>query len=162
MEKARNLFSWICGRKPRGSRNPGPISSSDFAMRGFDSMRFAAVGGPGVRPNSRPAKKKRHRPEERRIDKEHDAVLVMSDGGCMSGSESDSDWSVGWSEPHAPEFQSETETEDSFAVLVPCYRHGQTEQVDSSKNHVLGATDSRNDDGLDRDMDIEQWLAEHC
>ncbi|KAJ0494707.1 hypothetical protein HanIR_Chr12g0600501 [Helianthus annuus] len=42
-----------------------------------------------------------------------------------------SDWSVGWMEPHAPEFfNSDDEDADagavadnSFAVLVPCYRN---------------------------------------
>ena len=41
--------------------------------------------------------------EERRIDREYDVVIVLSDagGGCLSGSESDdSDWSIGWLEPH--------------------------------------------------------------
>ncbi|KAL6548082.1 hypothetical protein OROHE_009144 [Orobanche hederae] len=59
-----------------------------------------------------------------RIDREHDVVLVPSDGVCLSGSESDdSDWSIGWLEPHAPDFQCDDDVDDSFAVLVPCYRH---------------------------------------
>lgn len=54
-------------------------------------------------------------------------VIVPSDGGgCISGSESDgSDWSIGWLEPHPHDFcTSDGESEDSFAVLVPCYRPG--------------------------------------
>ncbi|KAL0423158.1 UNVERIFIED_CONTAM: hypothetical protein Sradi_0850600 [Sesamum radiatum] len=45
-------------------------------------------------------------------------------GGLTKRSESDdSDWSIGWLEPHAPDFQGGDEADDSFAVLVPCYRH---------------------------------------
>ncbi|KAH6803799.1 hypothetical protein C2S51_032046 [Perilla frutescens var. frutescens] len=76
--------------------------------------------------SNRKVKKKWKSREERsrRIDKEYDVVLVPSDGVCLSGSESDdSDWSIGWLEPHAPDFQSDDEADDSFAVLVPCYRH---------------------------------------
>ncbi|KAI3462133.1 hypothetical protein Pfo_018796 [Paulownia fortunei] len=44
--------------------------------------------------------------------------------GLLSGSESDdSNWSIWWLEPHALYFQSDDEVDDSFAVLVPCYRH---------------------------------------
>ncbi|KAL2905851.1 hypothetical protein RDABS01_004561 [Bienertia sinuspersici] len=50
-------------------------------------------------PSSRKIKKKWHSREERKIDREHDVVLVPNDGFCLSGSESeDSDWSLdGWS-----------------------------------------------------------------
>ncbi|XP_078433259.1 uncharacterized protein LOC144704646 [Wolffia australiana] len=38
----------------------------------------------------------------------------------------DSDWSIGWLEPHTPDFFADAEPpepdpESSFAVLVPCY-----------------------------------------
>lgn len=47
---------------------------------------------------------------------------MPSDGGCISGSESDdSDWYIGWFEPHAPYFSCENESKNSFAVLVHCY-----------------------------------------
>jgi len=37
------------------------------------------------------------REERRKMDREYDVVLVPSDGGCVSGSESDDyDWSIGW------------------------------------------------------------------
>lgn len=57
------------------------------------------------------------------LDKEYDAVLVLSDGGCLSGSEFDgSDWSIGWLEPTGIEFQSHGDClDDSFAVLIRCY-----------------------------------------
>ncbi|KAG0487727.1 hypothetical protein HPP92_009822 [Vanilla planifolia] len=75
---------------------------------------------------------------EVRVDREYDAVIVPSDGGCMSGSESDgSDWSIGWVEPHAPDFHSDEE--GSFAVLVPCYGRGRREKMENLENHSLGA-----------------------
>ncbi|KAI3951274.1 hypothetical protein MKW92_035505 [Papaver armeniacum] len=98
----------------------------------------------------RTSKKKRQSRDERRIDREFDIVLVPSDGGRLSGSESDdSDWSVGWNEPHGFDFTSDDETE-SFAVLVPCYgrrgggsatRGGEVSLDNSgnSRNKLLGA-----------------------
>lgn len=54
------------------------------------------------------------------LDLDFDMVIVQPD--YFSGSNSEgSDWSVGWFEPHAPEFCSDGEAENSFAVLVPCY-----------------------------------------
>lgn len=74
--------------------------------------------------SSRRVKRKWGSREERKIDKEYDIVIVPSDGGCVSGSESDdSDWSIGWMEPHGSGFLSEDESDDSFVVLVPCYGH---------------------------------------
>ncbi|XP_078439102.1 uncharacterized protein LOC144709423 [Wolffia australiana] len=64
----------------------------------------------------------------RKVDREFDVVVVPSDGGgCLSGSESDdSDWSISWLEPHAPNFFADAEPpeldpESSFAIVVPCY-----------------------------------------
>ncbi len=58
---------------------------------------------------------------QKRTDAEFDLVIVPADGISMSGSDSeDSDWSVGWFEPHHTDF-TDNELEDSFAVLVPCY-----------------------------------------
>ncbi|THU57681.1 hypothetical protein C4D60_Mb03t06070 [Musa balbisiana] len=126
---AFNLLScWVWPGKGHEAPNATPGSSSDSRM-GFrepDYLQFAA---------------------ERQIDREYDVVLVPSDGGCVSCCQSDeSDWSIGWLEPHAPEFQTERETENSFAVLVPCYGNGRYEQVDSSKKHVLGAVDLLDED----------------
>ncbi|RWW84230.1 hypothetical protein BHE74_00007169 [Ensete ventricosum] len=135
MDMAFNLLScWVWRGKGHEAPNATPCSSSDSRM-GFrepDYMQFSAVNG-------RRIKRKLHSLEERQIDREYDVVLVPPDGGCVSDSQSDeSDWSIGWLEPHAPEFQNERETENSFAVLVPCYGRGRYEQVDSKK-HVLGA-----------------------
>ncbi|KAF6176417.1 hypothetical protein GIB67_039556 [Kingdonia uniflora] len=118
-------------------------SSTELGMglRDHDTVKFPSVKGAKMRPSAsgRPKRKWNSR-EERRIDREYDVVLVPSDGGCMSGSESDdSDWSIGWMEPHAPDFQSDDERESSFAVLVPCYGRGRKELVDDTKNQLFGA-----------------------
>ncbi|CAL9091620.1 hypothetical protein MUK42_20620 [Musa troglodytarum] len=159
-----NLISrWIWGGKGQETPNSSPSFTYDSYMgiREPDSLKSAANKGPRIRSNSRRTVKKRHNREERQIDKEYDAVLVPSDGGCMSGTESDdSDWSIGWSEHLDPEFHSEKEVNDSFAVLVPCYGRRRLEQVVSSKKHVLGSVDLRDDGHYDGKRDIEQWLAE--
>ncbi|KAL3696311.1 hypothetical protein R1sor_010387 [Riccia sorocarpa] len=60
--------------------------------------------------------------QEKTMDHEFDFVIVPSDGCCMSGSESDdSDYSVGWFEPHSANF-TDNEDEEKFQVLVPSYR----------------------------------------
>jgi hypothetical protein len=93
-----------------------------------------------VASSSRRVKRKWHSREERKIDREYDVVLVPSDGGCVSGSESDdSDYSIGWLEPHGPEFQSDDDTDNSFAVLVPCYGRVQDNAFEDKKNNLFGA-----------------------
>ncbi|KAK2973500.1 hypothetical protein RJ640_020162 [Escallonia rubra] len=117
-------------------------SSSDWGLglRETDSLKFPKVKGTKMASSSRKVKRKWHSREERRIDKEYDVVLVPSDGVCLSGSESDdSDWSIGWLEPHAPDFQSDEEGDDSFAVLVPCYRNDLKEVEMEPNNQLLSA-----------------------
>ncbi|XP_047307154.1 uncharacterized protein LOC124910537 [Impatiens glandulifera] len=58
--------------------------------------------------------------EEGEIDKEYVLVQVQSD--CCESD--DLDWSIGWLEQHGSEFQGEVDSENSFAVLVPCYGRG--------------------------------------
>ncbi|KAL3649963.1 hypothetical protein CASFOL_006366 [Castilleja foliolosa] len=53
-----------------------------------------------------------------------------------------SDWSIGWLEPHAPGFHSDGDTDDSFAVLVPCYRHDSQEFVENGVEFMGGVTNS--------------------
>lgn len=90
--------------------------------------------------SSRKVKRKWHSREERKkIDREYDVVLVPSDGVCVSGSESeDSDWSIGWLEPHGPGFQSDDDADNSFAVLVPCYGRDIEEMVENTKDNIFG------------------------
>ncbi|XP_010928584.2 uncharacterized protein [Elaeis guineensis] len=162
MALAFSRFSyWIWGGKDHDDQSNSSLSSSPDFPSGFgelDSLKFPSFDGPKMRSPSRRFKKKWHSREERRIDREYDIVLVPSDGGCMSGSESDdSDWSIGWLEPHAPDFQGEAES--SFAVLVPCYGRGRCEQPERLKTHVLGAGDLVDDNISDGKNYIEQWLS---
>ncbi|XP_073289097.1 uncharacterized protein [Primulina huaijiensis] len=130
-------LSWLwLGVKEKEQVSNGSLANSlnslsdwGLGLRGEpESLKFNSVRGVDKRvpSSSRKVKKKWKSREERsrRIDEEYDVVLVPSDGVGLSGSESDdSDWSIGWLEPHAPNFQSDDEADGSFAVLVPCYRH---------------------------------------
>lgn len=133
---------WLGGKETEQVPN-GPLINSinslgdwGSGLRGEgESLKFYSVkeiDRSVPSSSNRKVKKKWKSREERnrRIDKEYDVVLVPSDGVCLSGSESDeSDWSIGWLEPHAPDFQSDDEANDSFAVLVPCYRHDSKQVV---------------------------------
>lgn len=146
---------WIWGNKEKEKVTNSSSSSSlnSSTEWGFtkkeqhESVKFPLVKGKKIAATSshknRKFKRKWESREQRRVvmDREYDVVLVPSDGGaCLSESESDdSDWSIGWLEPHGLEFQNDDESDNSFAVLVPCYRHGCKEVVDSSKNDLLGA-----------------------
>jgi hypothetical protein len=119
-----NLSWWLWSGKhqdPRISKGSSINYSTDLNMLESEVMRFPLVQT-NIGSSSRKVKRKWNSREERKVDKEYDVVLVPSDGGCVSGSESDdSDWSIGWMEPHGPGFPSDDETDNSFAVLVPCY-----------------------------------------
>lgn len=131
-------FSWLwLGAKdkeqiPSNSSSVNPLTDWGLGSRGEpESLKFQSTKSRDRKvPSSsnRRSKRKWKSREDRTktIDKEYDVVLVPSDGVCLSGSESDdSDWSIGWLEPHPPDFQSDDEADDSFAVLVPCYKHAQ-------------------------------------
>ncbi|XP_073010151.1 uncharacterized protein [Typha latifolia] len=161
------LSYWIWGRKDPKTPNSSLSSSPDLpsVLREMDSVKFPPVNGPSM-PSSLRKKtemRKRRRREERRIDKEYDIVLVPSDGGgWTSGTDTDSDdsdWSIGWLEPHAPGFHGETETEDSFAVLVPCYGRGRCEHGESSNTQVLGLNILRDDRLPEGKKIIDEWLS---
>ncbi|KAL6960208.1 hypothetical protein U1Q18_045835 [Sarracenia purpurea var. burkii] len=113
-------------------------SSPDSSLWELDAMKFPVVNGGNISSSSRRVKRKWQSREERKIVREHDIVVVPSDGGCVSGSESDdSDWSIGWLEPHGPEFQNDDSSDDSFAVLVPCYGRGRVRMEESYKDKFL-------------------------
>ncbi|CAA3025486.1 Hypothetical predicted protein [Olea europaea subsp. europaea] len=125
---------WLLGGKEKEQVSNGssinPINSlGDWGLRGeSENLKFYSVKGASRRmPSSsstRKVKRKWKSRDERRIEKEYDVVLVPSDGVCLSASESDdSDWSIGWLEPHSSDFLGDVDADDSFAVLVPCYRH---------------------------------------
>uniref|UniRef100_A0A5B6ZU49 Uncharacterized protein n=1 Tax=Davidia involucrata TaxID=16924 RepID=A0A5B6ZU49_DAVIN len=135
---------WLWGGKDKEPVSSGSSANSTsdwgFGLREPDTVKFRSVRGAKMAPSTRKVKRKWQSREERRIDKEYDVVLVPSDGVCLSGSESDdSDWSIGWLEPHAPDFQSDDEADDSFAVLVPCYRHDCKELEEGLNNQLLSA-----------------------
>ncbi|XP_058179630.1 uncharacterized protein LOC131298277 isoform X2 [Rhododendron vialii] len=142
-------FSWWLwsgkGKEPLSNGSSlNPSSDRGKGMREVDNVKFPSVKGAMIAaPRTRKVGRKWQSREERRIksiDKDYDAVLVPSDGVCLSGSESDdSDWSIGWLEPHAPDFQSDDEGDDSFAVLVPCYRHDCKELEEGPSSHFLSA-----------------------
>ncbi|KAK1439336.1 hypothetical protein QVD17_05152 [Tagetes erecta] len=154
------------------------------AIISSDSMKLSSSKKKETKlSSSRKVKKKWHSREERKrvVDKEYDVVLVPSDGVCLSASDEssyDSDWSIGWMEPHAPDFfQSDDEgyhaaadddddvADNSFAVLVPCYRndykgfkiHEMEEQPSNQFLNVL--TTLPNGFPADGNKYMEQWLA---
>lgn len=142
-----------------------------------DSMKLSCSKKKDANLSSKKVKKKWQSREERKrvVDKEYDVVLVPSDGVCLSASEEssyDSDWSIGWMEPHAPDFfQSDDEGSDSdvadnsFAVLVPCYRNDckavkmeDFDQQQQPTNHFLNVVTN----GLpaaESNKYMDQWLA---
>lgn len=138
------LSWWLWGGKEKEPvSNSSPLNSSSewgFSLKERETVKFPLVKGTKIAPSHRKVKRKWQSREERRIDREYDVVLVPSDGGgCLSGSESDdSDWSIGWLEPHGSDFQSDDESDNSFAVLVPCYRPG-CKEVEDSNNELLSA-----------------------
>lgn len=155
---------WYWGGKDRETTgsSASSLQNSEFGLglRESDSVKFTSVGAK-IPSSSRRTKRKWSSRQERRVDREYDAVLVPSDGGCLSGSESDdSDWSIGWMEPHAPEFHSGDEGESSFAVLVPCYGRGRNEVGENSKNQTaLGAIgELKNGYSAENNKLVEQWL----
>ncbi|XP_021714008.1 uncharacterized protein LOC110682082 [Chenopodium quinoa] len=133
-----------------------------FGVREIDSVKFPLKGTRIASSSSsstpRKIKKKWHSREERKIEREHDVVMVPNDGVCLSGSESDdSDWSIGWLEPHGPDFLSDDETDDSFAVLVPCYRRGPVEGPNTQfLNTIKNLTSEPFTEGKNL---MDQWLS---
>ncbi|PAN12214.1 hypothetical protein PAHAL_2G249600 [Panicum hallii] len=162
---------WPGGAAPRVATHELPgtaLTSSSFpdfpsGFREPDTVTFYTAGGgaAGRRTRSRRARNRRRSRGEPRVDREYDMVIVPSDGGgCLSGSDSDdSDWSIGWLEPQAPELQTDGDPENCFAVLVPCYRHGRQEQPERREGRFLG-TGALADGGLsDGKNFVEQWLS---
>ncbi|XP_057974249.1 uncharacterized protein LOC131162105 [Malania oleifera] len=138
-----NLSRWLWSGKhpePKISNGSSLNSSAETGLWDLDTLKFPLVKRGNVPPSTRRIKRKWQSREDRKIDREYDVVVVPSDGECISGSESDdSDWSIGWLEPHGPGFQSDDEMDSSFAVLVPCYGHSRKDLVEDSKNNILNA-----------------------
>ncbi|KAG2240550.1 hypothetical protein Bca52824_090692 [Brassica carinata] len=68
------------------------------------------------------------------------------------------EWSVGWTEPHGPGFQSDEEGDDGgFLVLVPCYR---AVSEGSGNNQLLTAVKNLpNGFSSDGKNYMDQWLS---
>ncbi|KAK4770945.1 hypothetical protein SAY87_031477 [Trapa incisa] len=138
------LSWWVSSGKQKEPRRPGGPSlnpcPSETGSWDSDTLKFP-LSKHNVSSSSRNEKRKWKSREERKIDREYDIVLVPPDAGCMSGSESDdSDWSIGWLEPHGPEFQNDDGDDDSdgsFAVLVPCYGRVRDDSVDDPKSKLV-------------------------
>ncbi|CAI9767037.1 unnamed protein product [Fraxinus pennsylvanica] len=175
----RLSWGWLAGKEKEQVSNGPSLNSinslSDWGL-GFrgepEALKFHTAKGSNSRmpPSSsnRKAKGKWKSREERkrRIDKEYDLVVVPSDGVSFSGSESDdSDWSIGWLEPHAPDFQSDDEADDSFAVLVPCYRldckeiEGEEEEEGTANEFLSAIRNLPNQYSAEGKKYMEQWLS---
>ncbi|CAL0314119.1 unnamed protein product [Lupinus luteus] len=156
------LSWWLWGSKEKGAvvSNSSPLNSS--SEWGRETVKFPSVKGTKIAsPSHRKVKRKWQSREERRMDREHDVVLVPSDGsGCLSGSESDdSDWSIGWLEPHGSDFLSDDDSDNSFAVLVPCYRPG-CKELEGSNNDLFSVIKNLPNELSPADKNyMEQWLA---
>lgn len=164
-----NLSWWLRSSKQKQHTKPingtSSLNTTGGEIHLLETNRFPLVIGGGERRTSstpRRLKKKLQTRQEQTIDREHDVVLVSSDGGCISDSDSDaSDWSVGWSEPHPPGFlqsDDEDENDGGFSVLVPCYGRRIVDQRGG-----LGLNNTTVDAKLDhysRDNQkyMEQWL----
>ncbi|WOG91554.1 hypothetical protein DCAR_0310803 [Daucus carota subsp. sativus] len=133
-----HLSWWLWSGKHQDPRGSNSLSSApDAELREPDTSKLPMTNGKKMASTSRRVKKKAPRYKDRKVVREYDVVIVPSDGGCFSGSESDdSDWSIGWLEPHGPGFDSDNESDDSFAVLVPCYGRGRREMKGSAKDKL--------------------------
>ncbi|XP_044474714.1 uncharacterized protein LOC123202719 isoform X2 [Mangifera indica] len=138
-----HLAWWLQSGKhqePTISNGSSLNSSTDLGFWESDNLIFPLVRRANMASSSRRVKRKWQSREERKIDREYDVVIVPSDGGCVSGSESDdSDYSIGWLEPHGPGFQSDEDLDNSFAVLVPCYGKVRDNVVEDTKENIFGA-----------------------
>ncbi|GMH24674.1 hypothetical protein Nepgr_026517 [Nepenthes gracilis] len=154
---------WLWGQKEIEQETSFTNSSSNSPSHLSLGLRDTDCKGARTPSSSqRKIKKKwQSREERRRVDKEYDVVLVPSNGVCLSGSESDdSDWSIGWLEPHGPDFLSDDETDDSFAVLVPCYKNDRKEIADGPNNQLLSAIKILTSEPLTEGQKLmEQWLS---
>ncbi|XP_059286524.1 uncharacterized protein LOC132039973 [Lycium ferocissimum] len=153
------LSWWLWSGKhqePKISKGTSVNSSPDSLE--LDTLKLSLDRRRNMAPSSRKVKRKWESREERKVDREYDIVLVPSDGGCVSGSESDdSDWSVGWLEPHGPGFQSD---DDSFAVLVPCYGRGRANLEDNAQDKFMQTIGNFRDiHGSENKKYMEQWLS---
>jgi len=159
--KFPNLSRWLWKGKKRDVKSQNKSSlilKSESNEVESDLLNYPAVGGSKVGFSSKRVRRKGRSREQGKIDKEHDSVVVPSDGGAAGSSSSsesdDSDWSIGWSEPHAPGFLSDDEIDSGFGVLVRCYG-----KPDSIKNGVGGKSHVPDLHVSDSQKHMERWLS---
>lgn len=126
-----HLSWWLWNGKheeQRNSKGSTINSSADSVMWELNGLEFPLVMKANVPSSSERVKHKLH---TREIDSEYDLVMVQSD------------WSIGWLEPHGTGFSNDDdelhETDNSFAVLVPCYgcKYGAMGKKENTKSNLL-------------------------
>lgn len=158
-----NWSWWLLSGKRKDSKlkNGSSLNSSsaESNVLELDVLKFNAVSGGNIASTSKRVRRKWRSREEGKVDREYDVVLVPSDGGGFSDTESDdSDWSIGWSEPHGPGFLSDDEIDGGFGVLVPCYGRGHGGKRGSEKNRI-GNVGNVPDYSAESRKYIERWLS---
>lgn len=163
-----SLSRWLWRRRDSKLR---PAASPALAEQRRKEEDLA--GASGRRGKKNKGGKVAGRDSKPPTDPEFNGVIVPVDGVCMSDSDDsgDSDWSIGWFEHQSSEFSTETESERSFAVLVPCYGlraipgkdpRKKKEKVNDSARHddphaqlnaVLSTSPSQ-----DNQKYLQQWL----
>ena len=81
---------------------------------------------------------------------------------CLCSESDDSDWLIGWLEPHGPGFPSDDETDNSFAVLVPCYGREQAYDMmveDPGSNFLSGVGNFPDSYSDESKKYVENWLS---
>ncbi|XP_021727079.1 uncharacterized protein LOC110694207 [Chenopodium quinoa] len=157
-----NLSWWLWSGKKKDAKLKKESSLDSSSELNVDVLKFPAISGTGgnLGSNSRRGRRKGRAQEGGKVDKEHDVVLVPSDGGGTSDNESDaSDWSIGWSEPHASGFLSEDEIDGGFGVLVRCYGRGSGGNQDRRKNSVVNNANVPELYSADGEKYMERWLS---
>jgi hypothetical protein len=164
-----NISWWIRSGKrqePKISNGATLNSSPDTPLRELDTLKFPLIHGGKMASTNKRVKRKWSSRKERKVDREYDVVLVPSDGGCVSGSESDdSDWSIGWMEPHGSGFHSDDDSDDSFAVLVRCYGRGRGDLEQNFRDKYLDPIGHISDGHIsdtyaaENKKYMEQWLS---
>ncbi|KAJ8551124.1 hypothetical protein K7X08_000494 [Anisodus acutangulus] len=159
-------LSWLLWngkhQEPKISNGSSLNSSPDSVLWESDTLKFPLDRRRDMASSSRRVKRKWQSREERKIDREYDIVIVPLDGGCVSGSESDdSDWSVGWLEPHGPRFHSDDDDlDDGFAVLVPCYGYGCANVEENAQDKFLQAMGNLKDIyATENKKYMEHWVS---
>ncbi|CAH8382200.1 unnamed protein product [Eruca vesicaria subsp. sativa] len=78
-----------------------------------------------------------NRDKGRVIKRKEMELESFGSSGSESAAQDGPEWSVGWTEPHGPGFQTDEEGDDGgFLVLVPCYK---AVVEGSSNNQLLSA-----------------------